>query len=119
MTEKLTKSELESRKDQRRKAIEAERAKAAQAMQDQLVKSNKRRQAEWSTVGPKLTEKKNERRKRRMEIAQQVIDLGRKNKAGEDDIETLRAKAEKAGVDVDKRWGADRLKSEIAAKEKA
>jgi len=31
------------------------------------------------------------------------------------DIEALQAKAEAAGVKVDKRWGADRLYEEIAA----
>lgn len=123
--EKLTKSELKDRQETRRKAIEAERAKQAQALQSQLVKSNTRRQAEWATVGPKLTEKKNERRLRRMEISQQVVELGRKNrlkavgKDTEESVDDLRKKAEGLGVDVDKRWGADRLKSEIAAKEKA
>jgi hypothetical protein len=32
-----------------------------------------------------------------------------------DDVEALRAEAEKAGVRVDKRWGADKLRAEIAA----
>jgi hypothetical protein len=32
----------------------------------------------------------------------------------EDDLDALRSQAEKAGVTVDKRWGADRLKQEIA-----
>lgn len=37
-----------------------------------------------------------------------------------DDLEALRAEAEKVGVAVDKRWGADRLRQEIAdAKDKA
>lgn len=31
-----------------------------------------------------------------------------------DDLDALRAEAEKAGVTVDKRWGADRLRQEIA-----
>jgi len=31
------------------------------------------------------------------------------------DLDALRAKAEAAGVKVDKRWGADRLYEEIAA----
>lgn len=31
-----------------------------------------------------------------------------------DDVEALRAQAEAAGVKVDKRWGADRLRDEIA-----
>lgn len=37
------------------------------------------------------------------------------DKAPDDDLEALRAEAEKAGVTVDKRWGADRLKAEIDA----
>jgi hypothetical protein len=32
----------------------------------------------------------------------------------EDDLDALRADAEAAGVKVDKRWGADRLREEIA-----
>lgn len=32
-----------------------------------------------------------------------------------DELDELRAKAEKAGVKVDKRWGADKLRQEIAA----
>jgi hypothetical protein len=34
------------------------------------------------------------------------------------DLDALRAKAEKAGIKVDKRWGADRLYEEIAAASK-
>lgn len=35
-------------------------------------------------------------------------------KQAEDELDALRAQAEKAGVSVDKRWGADRLRQEIA-----
>jgi len=35
-------------------------------------------------------------------------------KPADDDLETLRAKAEEAGLTVDKRWGPDRLRQEIA-----
>jgi len=35
----------------------------------------------------------------------------------DDDLEELRAQAKDAGVKVDKRWGADRLRDEIAAAE--
>lgn len=35
------------------------------------------------------------------------------------DLESLRAEAEKAGVKVDKRWGADKLRQEITAAKKA
>lgn len=35
-----------------------------------------------------------------------------------DDLDALRTEAEKAGVKVDKRWGADKLRQEIAAKAK-
>lgn len=34
-----------------------------------------------------------------------------------DDIDALRAQAEEAGVKVDKRWGVDKLRQEIAAKQ--
>lgn len=34
---------------------------------------------------------------------------------GTEELDALRAKAEAAGVKVDKRWGADRLYEEIAA----
>lgn len=36
------------------------------------------------------------------------------DKAADDELEALRKQAEDAGVTVDKRWGADRLKAEIA-----
>jgi hypothetical protein len=35
---------------------------------------------------------------------------------GEPDLDALRGEAEEAGVKVDRRWGADRLHEEIAAK---
>jgi len=38
---------------------------------------------------------------------------------GSEDLDALRAKAEAAGVKVDKRWGADRLYEEIAAASKS
>ena len=40
-------------------------------------------------------------------------------KADDEDLDALRAKAEDAGVKVDKRWGADRLYEEIAAASKS
>lgn len=66
--------------NEKRQRVDKERAAASKELQDQLLQSHLRRQAEWETVGPELTKRDTTRRDRRLKLADEVRAIGEANR---------------------------------------
>jgi hypothetical protein len=100
----------QSARDAERLAEQARAQNPGQAEDVPDTRDAQGKELEGRPQGGALQQPDAERQQRDAERQQAEADTGQ----GED-VEALRAEAEAAGVTVDKRWGADRLRQETAA----